>query len=96
LFSALHELVALLELVELEVVLPVWLELETVEELVPVVDILDSTELVTLVALRESIELVAPAEWTRSTEVHAANANATRVRRCFIWQCSDSRDSHLR
>jgi hypothetical protein len=62
LFSALHELVALLELVEPEVVLPVWLELETVEELVPVVDTLDSTELVTLVALRESIELVAPAE----------------------------------
>jgi hypothetical protein len=92
--SALHELVPLLALVELEVVLPMRLELETVEELVPL-DILDSTELVTLVALRESIELVAAAERTRSAEVHAANANATTVRRCFIRRYSDSRGSHL-
>jgi hypothetical protein len=60
LFSAVHDVVALLELTELEVP-PVLFEVEILElscEVIPAVDEFDSTELVTLLDVVESVEVV--------------------------------------
>jgi hypothetical protein len=60
LLSAVHDVVALLELTELDVP-PVLFELELLEplcEVVPAVDDFDSTELVTLLEVVESMEVV--------------------------------------
>jgi hypothetical protein len=80
--SALHELVARVELVVV-VVPPAFVELVTLVEL------LELTELVTLVELLASIELVAAADTTFSAEPHAHSASATTVMRYLIVQCSN-------
>jgi hypothetical protein len=63
LFSAVHDVLALLELTELEV-LPVLFEVEILEslcEVIPAVDEFDSTELVTLLDVVEPVEVLTPA-----------------------------------
>jgi hypothetical protein len=88
LFSALHELVACVDVTEL--VLPVSLELETVDELceltepVPLVEVFDSIELVTFVAFRDSIELFTPADWTSPIMAHVPDASTTMAMKFFM------------
>ena len=69
-FSALHEVVAFVAVIELVLVLPACVELVTLVEL------LEFTELITLAELFESIELVAPANKVSADSTHRPNASA--------------------
>ena len=63
LLSAVHDVVAVLELIELDVP-PVLVEAETLEELrevIPPVDASESSELVTLLEVVDSMDVVTPA-----------------------------------
>ena len=92
LFSALHELAAIVEVIE-PVVLPELLELEILEELceltelVPLVDVFDSIELVTLLELLESTELVVPGDWAAKPDALSATARIVAI--YLMRRCSD-------
>jgi len=83
--SALHELVALVAVIELVVVVvpPAFVELVTVAALLALL------ELVTFVELLASIVLVAAADTTFSAEPHAHSPSATTITRYLIVKCSN-------